>query len=898
MKKIYTAIAILIAIIICLLVFYFDQDVSLTKNKTPFNAIPENAIAIAEFNYAPDVLDPYQNNELMLDLFGENKLAELTFFKNVIDSFPAIRQEIENKKVLISIHRTQSDQISFLFILETKHPKKILNKEFLDSIEKQQNKVTERNFNGVKITDLAFADAKKVFGLAYKNGLLLGSFSPTLLEKSIYQLSNKPSLAQKPSFLTVKSFSNPRSQTEIFLNFEQLPELFNVLSTPSSNNKLQFLNKSLSWSVLSNNFKEDALMLNGFTTVERNSYLFPYLSQQPQLLEFDALTSNKTALKVDFGISNFAALATSRKKQMEEAGTLTKYQARINLINTQNSVDFDTDISNFIGNGVSYILQENNSRNISQELLAAMQVVDVPRAIRFLSGNQDPSLGALNYPVYRVRFNDFLSLAFGDIFSDIRKPYYTILQNNIIVFANDLQTLERFVNDFIAQETLEKDRLYSDFKLYTAGRSTVSAFVSMEYSRSMIQSHLIAEIRNNIRNNKEGIGNLYGLSFQLSSKQDGFITNLYLQRAGGTQKRSAQTWMARVDAPIRMKPIISLNSSNDEHEVIFQDDDNNLYLIGSTGRLKWKVKMTEKIIGDIHPVDIGRNNRLDHFVFNTATRLFVINRNGRAMSGFPVNLPRKSNSGLTIIPTSDEFSYRIFIEADNKAIYGYSINGRLMPGWNPKDRLGKLERSVSVMQFDKQYYFLAPDEGGTFGIFNFAGNELFKIRERGNYKNPFYAEVKNTTATSRFISTDNKGNIVSLYLNGKTSVKSVADLSNKHYYLFGNIAGNSDGDHVFIDGNRLIAYNSDFTLLFTYEFPVDIMDAPFLVKVDDSGKQKLGVIFRPTNQVYLFNEDGKILDGFPIKGATPVSVANLMNDERKFIVVGGQDSRIYAYELK
>ena len=50
-------------------------------------------------------------------------------------------------------------------------------------------------------------------------------------------------------------------------------------------------------------------------------------------------------------------------------------------------------------------------------------------------------------------------------------------------------------------------------------------------------------------------------------------------------------------------------------EVIVQDNANNLYLINKEGVRLWKVKLSDKILGDVYQVDYYRNGKLQ-YLFN------------------------------------------------------------------------------------------------------------------------------------------------------------------------------------------------------------------------------------------------------------------------------------------
>jgi hypothetical protein len=62
---------------------------------------------------------------------------------------------------------------------------------------------------------------------------------------------------------------------------------------------------------------------------------------------------------------------------------------------------------------------------------------------------------------------------------------------------------------------------------------------------------------------------------------------------------------------------------------------------------------------------------------------------------------------------------------------------------------------------------------------------------------------------------------------------------------------------------------------------------------------KIGVVNRPENKIYLFNNNGELFAGFPLQGNTPFSIGNFGDTLSRFnLVVGSGDNFLYNYRVK
>ncbi|MBI4647475.1 MAG: hypothetical protein HY738_13025, partial [Bacteroidia bacterium] len=62
--------------------------------------------------------------------------------------------------------------------------------------------------------------------------------------------------------------------------------------------------------------------------------------------------------------------------------------------------------------------------------------------------------------------------------------------------------------------------------------------------------------------------------------------------------------------------------------------------------------------------------------------------------------------------------------------------------------------------------------------------------------------------------------------------------------------------------------------------------------------RKIGISNTLSNEIFLFNSDGSVYEGFPLEGKTSFSIGHLSQNALKFnLIVGSSDGFLYNYEV-
>jgi hypothetical protein len=68
--------------------------------------------------------------------------------------------------------------------------------------------------------------------------------------------------------------------------------------------------------------------------------------------------------------------------------------------------------------------------------------------------------------------------------------------------------------------------------------------------------------------------------------------------------------------------------------------------------------------------------------FACKNSIYVIDRNGKSLAGFPVAISSEITTGLAVLDYDKSKNYRLLVGTNNGNIYNYTIQGTAAKGWS------------------------------------------------------------------------------------------------------------------------------------------------------------------------------------------------------------------------
>jgi hypothetical protein len=129
------------------------------------------------------------------------------------------------------------------------------------------------------------------------------------------------------------------------------------------------------------------------------------------------------------------------------------------------------------------------------------------------------------------------------------------------------------------------------------------------------------------------------------------------------------------EGPFKVK-----NSHTGKMNTFYQNAQNAICLRDETGKDLWGVPLGKPICGTAHNVDYYANGKLQ-IIFGAGSSIYIIDRLGRYVNGFPLDLGRKITLGPDIYDFNGAKKYNVMILHKDNTIEMYNLKGIKPAAW-------------------------------------------------------------------------------------------------------------------------------------------------------------------------------------------------------------------------
>ncbi len=799
------------------------------------------------------------------------------------DFFRTLLPWLDTKKsypAIISGCQNNTGQYSWIYMLGDFH---FSVNEFLEFLSIDISEVKQRKFENQKLYYTTYNASKIVFSI-YEN-LLLISESEALIENSIRAAENKQNKLTDVDFSFLYSASGKYIDGSVFINSDVLKiqdELYDTF--------LKRYRQLGLWAMFDMVEKNNICFLGGFVLSD-SLHKPEILKNQGNILPdiIKVLPQHVVTLET-YATTNMQAFQQDQQTFLRLNNTLSIYNKlkdSINRVYNTNVTEWMNDISgNYAGSfSVSFnnnidnlsnfyfvrLSDPHNARGKINDFLAASNGHWVS-----LSGTSDFYVFELN----KTGVVDLLSFSFPAE----TKGKMGFVYGDYLFFTDSVRDVKDFIQMTHDGKTLKQDLNFIKFydKVYTSGT----------YSFYCNQALWNEYRRNSLTVNKTGSqeGDLSDIAIICRQHLNTAMLPVTISYQNKTDKSNLKLnnetviWKSDLDAPALFRPRIFKNHLNGSSEILVADSLNQLYLFTNTGNMLWKIKINHKINTEIYQVDILKNSKLQ-YLFMAGKELYAIDRNGKMVEGYPVIFRNCREGTLSVIRYEPKSDCRLFMQTEDRKIILCDINGKQISDWKSPVLKSQLYAPVKYIKTGNKDLLCAVDSNGLY-LFNRKGQVVYKTV---NIKPAPNTEIFNYTYKNRngLIFNTINGTAYVISLSGKQdSICISSSLSSGHFFICRDFNNEKGEELLYLDGDKLRLYDAAgkqkfYTLIFGR-----VSSKPLLFQITGN-KLAIGVFSDDEQSIAIYNNNGNMLDGFPL----PASVSFSMEQDRKL------RSKYYIYTV-
>ena len=839
--------------------------------------IPQSALLVYESSQVKLTLEQINQQSIWKSLSVVNEINTINDLLPSLDSINnysgSIYKGLENCPILISAHKVSRNKIDFLFNIEIKNiSEHALISRIQEQLEKSKYVKRKRKYLDLTITELVSPTGKTFAFFLHKN-IFVGSYTPFLVEDAIrtYAVDDHLSFQQVyPHLQTVARLQ--QDQGNIYLNLSKIAEFTGVFT---NNSVLEQFAQS---AFLDLKINDKTIEMTGFSfsdSTQDLTYLAPVAGAAFNLSE---IVSNQTGIFHHYSFTNPTRWGesiqtlesdpkiTNRKKQLVK-------ELDFDINSLYEMLDEEAGISWIFTNEdiVTFaFLETKNSSEINELMLNLAE--------RFANQTND-TVFIENYKeqaIVKLPISDIPRLLLGTASVEMQECFFTTYRNYAL-FSSGLPEIKDLLDDIENENTWKRSLRKNQFLSKTNQEAGFSIYLNTPIFWHYFSEKLAPEWQSIAKDYDYVFQSMENVAMQFNIVDNKFFTNILIEQAAGSMTASKQQQKEKsvvLTDKIISKPQMVRSHAHMQFDFILQDSSYTIYYLSPDLKVVWDLELGELIIGKVLQLDYYRNGKIQN-AFITETKLHIIDREGNYLPGFPVKIPNAAKfTSFNLIDYDGSRNYRMAIADEKGNIFLTDKDGKPLNDWNPLALKNPLLAPLKHLRIGGSDVFFAVLTNGEVHLLNRKGNPYagfpmffeaalggdFNVVPGSNFSN---SKLTVMTELGELISMNLKGNILTrnqfLKPETKTSFSLINDLSSRRF-----IIGQQTSE-------QLSLLTAEENLIFAKDYLE--MQAVFTQYYFlGTSRQYIVVGEKGGEYIYIYDLNGKLVTGRPIKGNQPIGM--------------------------
>ncbi|MEL4307912.1 ribonuclease HII [Joostella sp. CR20] len=783
------------------------------------NFTPRNATVVIKINNYDSFKSEVINNSFI-------KLLDKSDTYNNVNTLLATLKYINPKESsVLAFNEIGKNEFEYTFISK--------NHNDLFKIDSTiSRKIETITYEGASIKALTIGE-NKLFSTSVGNHFI-GSSSRLIIENII---RNAEQLQANPRLLKLYQVAQSNVAANIFVNHKKGDSFFKrIFSEKFASTIVQFND----WTSFDTSISQDYIKLNGIATASDsiNNLLNNFKNTAPAnsfaaeivplnatyFISFPAINGNKSVEKQTDSVFHNAV-------EMVEIGM---QDTKLFAFTTADNIDFEDRLQKHVKNTATY----------------------------------------RDYNVWELNTDNLIQTHFSK-FTKATPTNFVAKVDDFYVFAEQLNLLEDIISNYQNSATLSQLPSYKNLRSELADESSVLLIGNLEKLKnntSLLNEDFAKSISNTSFKEYKFI------AFQYIAEGNFAHFHTLLKKANTSTSNAniiTQLYSTTLDAKIATKPQFVVNHHTKKKEIVVQDVDNNLYLIGTDGKVLWKKQLSGKIIGEISQVDLYRNGRLQ-LAFNTSDKMMILDRNGDEVAPFPIDFKNTITQPLAVFDYSNNKNYRFVVVAGN-IIEMYDRDGKIVSGFILNKTESSIINAPKHIRIGNKDYIVLQESDGKLDLLHRTGDVRIRVKGSIDFSgNEVYLYDK------KFTTTNTNGDLIQVDQKGGLN-KIALGLKDNH------LIDATENTLATISENILTIKNNQATLDY------GIYTQPKIFYIND--KIYVTTTDKQTHKVYIFDSNAKLVKNFPVYGDSAIDLADIDNDKKLEIVTTGDENSILCYKI-
>ena len=179
---------------------------------------------------------------------------------------------------------------------------------------------------------------------------------------------------------------------------------------------------------------------------------------------------------------------------------------------------------------------------------------------------------------------------------------------------------------------------------------------------------------------------------------------------------------ATVSIDVPRGPFKVTNSGTGKENTFSQADNMALQLRDENGKTLWSIPFQTPLCGRVEEVDYYANGRIQ-FLFASGSRLYLIDRLGRIVSGFPSETGKAIALGPAVYDFTGAHGYTAVVLHEDNTVGMYDLHGKVRDGWAGIACESAMTALPELVTVEGKRYWIARTSAAEPSVYGFMGGE-------------------------------------------------------------------------------------------------------------------------------------------------------------------------------
>ena len=577
-------------------------------------------------------------------------------------------EELRGAPFIYSLHYSAKNSVSFLQVVDLES----VSTEKVGTLLQRGEK--GKKYNGINVYSLPYGVVAAIDG-----NLLLASSSSYVLESSIRHLENNSSILDNKAFESL--LARYGGTSGIYVNHNQIGKLFSGIVERKFLGYSDFVMKFASWSRASIVQHPGKVVLSGTMENDGDESRFSniFRSQHSKRSVMGKILPASTLFAVSFPVSDVQEYLKSHNLYLEMQKKQGTFAYRQKMAQGESKVE--------PGKWV-------DSLEIEELVSAYCKFGEKCEWLTFIRGRQQFGLNNVISSVVDgdkvvspepFQYKGYISSVFGELFSHCNEE--SVCRVGAWTIIGPQKILEEFANGNAYYSNLDHYLEQTPAKGYFSKEASLKLMANLkEAGDSVLQ--LFKPYTKECLQNQFRLKNFELLTMDLSGVETSIVTEIGLYAANLEQlplpreREAGEELVFAIDSTINLPegPYELWDVSKKANAYLEQLPNMRLRYMDANKKGVWAIPFQSKLCGYVEQIDLYGNGRLQ-MLFASENRMYLLDRLGRFVYGYPVKLPKGVVMGPKLVKDISGMEHSVLTLNEDNSVSWYDVAGKPVAGW-------------------------------------------------------------------------------------------------------------------------------------------------------------------------------------------------------------------------